>query len=56
MARTNKSRVPALGYYRTSSAANVGNDKDSEKRQRQARPRSRTQGPLADIPIRDDAI
>ena len=36
MARTNKSRVPALAYYRTSSAANVGNDKDSEKRQRQA--------------------
>ena len=36
MARTNKSRVPALAYYRTSSAASVGNDKDSEKRQRQA--------------------
>jgi hypothetical protein len=28
--------VPALAYYRTSSAANVGQDKDSEKRQRQA--------------------
>jgi DNA invertase Pin-like site-specific DNA recombinase len=36
VARTNKSRVPALAYYRTSSAANVGVDKDSEKRQRQA--------------------
>ena len=36
MARTNKNRVPALTYYRTSSAANVGHDKDSEKRQRQA--------------------
>ena len=36
MARTNKSRVPALAYLRTSSAANVGTDKDSEKRQRQA--------------------
>ena len=36
MARTNKSRAPALAYYRTSSAANVGTDKDSEKRQRQA--------------------
>ncbi len=36
MARTNKSRVPALAYFRTSSAANVGRDKDSEKRQRHA--------------------
>ena len=36
MARTNKNRVPALAYYRTSSAANVGADKDSEKRQRLA--------------------
>jgi DNA invertase Pin-like site-specific DNA recombinase len=36
VARTNKSRAPALAYYRTSSAANVGTDKDSEKRQRQA--------------------
>ena len=36
MARTNKNRVPALAYYRTSSAANVGHDKDSEKRQRHA--------------------
>ena len=34
MARTNKSRTPALAYLRTSSAANVGTDKDSEKRQR----------------------
>ena len=32
---TNKNRVAALAYYRTSSAANVGHDKDSEKRQRQ---------------------
>lgn len=36
MARTNKSRVSALAYLRTSSAANVGADKDSEKRQRAA--------------------
>ena len=36
MARTNKSRAPALAYLRTSSAANVGTDKDSEKRQRHA--------------------
>jgi Resolvase, N terminal domain len=31
-----KSRAPALAYLRTSSAANVGTDKDSEKRQRQS--------------------
>ena len=36
MARTDKSRAPALRYLRTSSAANVGTDKDSEKRQRHA--------------------
>ena len=36
MARTNKNRVPALAYYRTSSAANVGQDKDSDKRQKSA--------------------
>lgn len=29
-------RVPAVGYLRTSSAANVGADKDSDKRQRSA--------------------
>src|SRR6516162_1751874 len=29
-------RVKAVAYLRTSSAANVGADKDSEKRQRQA--------------------
>jgi len=35
--RTNhKNRAPALAYLRTSSAANVGTDKDSEKRQRHA--------------------
>jgi len=28
--------VPAVGYVRTSSAANVGGDKDSEPRQQQA--------------------
>jgi hypothetical protein len=33
MARTDKSRVPALAYLRTSSAANVRADKDSDKRQ-----------------------
>ena len=32
MARTDKSRAPALAYLRTSSAVNVGTDKDSEKR------------------------
>jgi DNA invertase Pin-like site-specific DNA recombinase len=36
MARTDKSRAPALAYLRTSSAANVGGDKDSDRRQRQA--------------------
>src|SRR5690349_16723299 len=36
MARPPKARVPAIAYLRTSSAANVGADKDSEKRQRLA--------------------
>jgi Resolvase, N terminal domain len=36
MARTDRSRSPALAYLRTSSAANVGADKDSDRRQRQA--------------------
>ena len=36
MARTSRARVPALAYLRTSSAANVGAGKDSDKRQRQA--------------------
>ena len=36
VARTNKNRVAALAYLRTSSAANVDTDKDSEKRQRHA--------------------
>jgi DNA invertase Pin-like site-specific DNA recombinase len=36
MARPAKARVPAIAYLRTSSAANVGADKDSEKRQRLA--------------------
>ena len=31
-----RKRVEAIGYMRTSSAANVGRDKDSEKRQRAA--------------------
>jgi DNA invertase Pin-like site-specific DNA recombinase len=31
-----KARAPALAYLRTSSATNVGADKDSDKRQRQA--------------------
>jgi Resolvase, N terminal domain len=31
-----RKRVEAVGYMRTSSAANVGADKDSEKRQRAA--------------------
>src|SRR5215831_98068 len=36
MARPSKPRRPAFAYLRTSSAANVGVDKDSDKRQRQA--------------------
>src|SRR5215831_14253008 len=36
MARPSKPRRPAFAYLRTSSAANVGTDKDSDKRQRQA--------------------
>jgi Resolvase, N terminal domain len=36
MAITNKNRTAALAYFRTSSATNVGTDKDSEKRQRAA--------------------
>jgi hypothetical protein len=36
MAITNKNRTAALAYFRTSSATNVGADKDSEKRQRAA--------------------
>jgi DNA invertase Pin-like site-specific DNA recombinase len=35
VARTNANRTPALAYLRTSSAANVGTDKDSERRQRE---------------------
>ena len=31
-----RNRTPAIAYLRTSSAANVGADKDSDKRQRQA--------------------
>jgi DNA invertase Pin-like site-specific DNA recombinase len=33
---TKRNTVKAVAYLRTSSAANVGTDKDSEKRQRQA--------------------
>ena len=36
MARTDKSRMPALAYLPTSSASNVGEGKDSDKRQRDA--------------------
>ena len=36
MAGPPKARTPALAYLRTSSSANVGTDKDSDKRQRQA--------------------
>ena len=32
----NKVKVPAIAYLRTSSAANVGADKDSDRRQREA--------------------
>ena len=31
-----KNRTPAIAYLRTSSATNVGADKDSDKRQREA--------------------
>jgi DNA invertase Pin-like site-specific DNA recombinase len=33
---SNKAKIPAIAYLRTSSAANVGADKDSERRQRVA--------------------
>ena len=33
---SNKGKVPAIAYLRTSSAANVGADKDSDRRQREA--------------------
>jgi len=36
LARSPKPKTPALAYLRTSSSANVGADKDSDKRQRQA--------------------
>jgi DNA invertase Pin-like site-specific DNA recombinase len=36
MARTSKGKVAAIAYLRTSSASNVGSDKDSERRQRDA--------------------
>src|SRR6266851_8484874 len=32
----NKAKTPAISYLRTSSAANVGPDKDSDRRQREA--------------------
>jgi DNA invertase Pin-like site-specific DNA recombinase len=32
----NKAKIPAISYLRTSSAANVGADKDSDRRQREA--------------------
>jgi DNA invertase Pin-like site-specific DNA recombinase len=34
--KSKQKRVEAVGYLRTSSAANVGQDKDSDKRQREA--------------------
>jgi hypothetical protein len=33
---SSKGKVPAIAYLRTSSAANVGADKDSDRRQREA--------------------
>ena len=36
MARPTKAPLPAIAYLRTSSATNVGADKDSDKRQREA--------------------
>jgi DNA invertase Pin-like site-specific DNA recombinase len=36
MAKSARELIPAIAYLRTSSAANVGADKDSEKRQRDA--------------------
>src|SRR5215475_5976621 len=33
---TSKAKIPAISYLRTSSAANVGADKDSDRRQREA--------------------
>ena|ERR1700738_3988595 len=42
----NKEKIKAVAYIRTSSAANVGADKDSEKRQRAANRRLRQAGKL----------
>ncbi len=36
MAKQARELIPAVAYLRTSSAANVGADKDSERRQREA--------------------
>ena len=36
MSERRNARKPAIGYTRTSSAANVGDDKDSVMRQRKA--------------------
>jgi DNA invertase Pin-like site-specific DNA recombinase len=36
MAKAARELIPAIAYLRTSSAANVGTDKDSERRQREA--------------------
>jgi DNA invertase Pin-like site-specific DNA recombinase len=36
MAKSARELIPAIAYLRTSSAANIGTDKDSEKRQRDA--------------------
>ncbi|MCS0462611.1 MULTISPECIES: hypothetical protein [Rhizobium] len=33
---SSKGRIKAVAYLRTSSSANVGQDKDSERRQREA--------------------
>ena len=42
-----KGKIEAIGYMRTSSAANVGDDKDSEARQRLAIERCAKQGAMA---------
>jgi DNA invertase Pin-like site-specific DNA recombinase len=36
MAKQTRELIPAMAYLRTSSAANVGADRDSERRQREA--------------------
>jgi hypothetical protein len=49
MAGKGKPKIEAFGYMRTSSATNVGRDKDSEQRQRVTNPH-RSKPPFAGRP------